>query len=109
MWTRDNTKNWISQLENRIKDINHYLNRTVEWCEDNYIYDNDRVFICSFITCIWVSYQRDELITYCELLEMLGLENMTVNEDKLYQLGDQFKDLDHEEVLSIVVKSFKGF
>lgn len=109
MWTRDNTKKWIAQLETRIQDINHYLNRTVEWCEDNYIYDNDRVFICSFITCIWVSHQRDEPITYCELLEMLGLENMMINEDKVYELGDQFKDLDHEEVLSIVARNFTGF
>jgi len=107
MWTREDTRYWIKQLEHRINDINYYLNQTVEWCENNYIYDHDRVFICSFITCIWVCHQRDELITYNELLEMLGLENMVIDEDKIYELDGQYIDFSHEEVLEAVIKKFK--
>lgn len=109
MWTREDTRDWIKCLKHRIDDINYFLNLTVEWCEDNYIYDHDRVFICSFITCIWVSYQRDEPITYNELLEMLGLDNMTIKEDKLYELDEDFVNLEHEQLLETVIRKFKGF
>ena len=109
MWTREDTKDWIAQLEHRIDDINYFLQRTVKWCEDNYIYDHDRMFMCSFLTCIWVSYQRSEPITYNELIEMLGLEEMTIEEDKLYELDEQFANFEHEEMLEFAVKKFKGF
>lgn len=109
MWTREDTRDWITQLEYRIDDINYYLTCTVKWCEDNYIYDNDLVFICSFITCIWVSHQRNEPITYTELLEMLGLGEMIIDRDKLYELDEYYTELGHEELLDAIINKFKGF
>ena len=109
MWTRNHTKNWIKQVESRVNDINYYLNKTVEWCENHYIFDNDQVFMCSFITCVWVSQQRNETITYVELLEMLGLEHMSIKEDKVFKLDERFDRIDHIQVLNLVTKNFKGF
>ncbi len=109
MWTREDTRYWITQLENRIEDIDYYLQRTVQWCEDNYVYDNDQVFIYSFITCVWVSYQRNEAISYSELLEILGIEKPDEFEDKIYELGDQFTDIDHEELLETLHKKIRNF
>lgn len=103
-WTRDNTKFWITQLEQRIKDIDYYLKKTLEWCEDHYIYDDRKVFILSFLTVIWVSNMRDEPISYVELLEILGLENMIVGEDRIYDIGPTIANLTFEQMLAVVIK-----
>ena len=104
VWTREDTKLWISQLEGRISDIDFYLNKTVDWCEDRDIIDDRYVFLFSFMTCIWVCNMRGESITYNELLEILGLENMCVMDDRIYDLGDQFSNLDYDDLLEAVLK-----
>lgn len=99
IWTREHTKNWIRTLETRIQDIDHYLKSTLNWCEDHYIYDNDTVFILSFLTVLWVSQMRNEPISYNELLEILGLENLKSSRDRICDLGDELSNLDHKELL----------
>ena len=42
-WTRLDTQHWIDQLEHRIEDIDYYLNRTLEWCEDRGVYNDQAV------------------------------------------------------------------
>lgn len=106
-WTRDDTKLWISQLEYRIKDIDHYLRKTIEWCEDNYVYDDRHVFMLSFLTVIWVSNMRSEPISYVELLEILGIPDMIMGEDKIYNLGPEALDIDHEQLLNMVLKGIR--
>jgi hypothetical protein len=105
-WSRDDTKEWINQLEHRIDDIDYYLDRTLAWC-DEYGIDNQRVvFMCSFLTCIWVSQVRGEPISFIELMEMLGVEEWETsnnNEDKVYELDECFSNLDHYELLEQAV------
>jgi hypothetical protein len=109
MWTREDTRYWIAQLENRIEDIEYYLKQTISWCESNYVYDDRKVFMCSFLTCIWVCHMRGEAISYKELLEILGLENMFIGEDSVYDLGPNLKDIEHEELLNLVVRRLSDF
>ena len=105
-WSRENTKEWIAQLEDRLEDIAHYLEKTEEWC-DAYGIDDDRVsFMCMFLTCIWVSQLRDEDITYVELMEMLGIDDIEVNEEKFYELDDRYAGLTHKELLIEAVSNF---
>lgn len=103
-WTREDTKFWISQLEHRLEDIDYYLKETTEWCERNYIYDDRKVFMLSFLTVIWVSHMRDEPISYIELLEILGIPELIEGEDKIYYLGPELTNLSHEELLNMVYK-----
>ncbi len=103
-WTREDTKYWITQLENRIEDIDYYLKETIRWCEDHYVYDDRKVFMCSFLTCVWVCHMRNEPISYKELLEILGLENMYTGEDSIYNLGPQLQDVEHEELLNLILR-----
>jgi hypothetical protein len=105
-WTREETKNWIVQLENRLEDINYYLNETVKWCENNEIYDNQIVFTCSIMTVVWVSHMRGEPLSKREALELVGVENIEKVQDDVYMLGELFQDCDHEELLSAVVSRF---
>lgn len=51
-WSRDDTREWINQLEHRVDDIDYYLDRTLAWCDEYGVYDEKVVFMCSFLTCI---------------------------------------------------------
>ena len=108
-WTRDNTKTWIAQLENRLEDIAYYLKETEIWCEDHCVYDDQKVFMCNLLTCVWVSHMRNETISYRELLEILGVEKLMDDEDKIYALGPNFCNLDHEEMLELIVNKFDDY
>lgn len=105
-WTRDDTKEWIIQLEHRLEDIDYYLTRTSEWCEDYGIDEPKVIFMCNFITCIWVSYMRDEPITFIELMEILGVEDWEAEEEKIYELDDQWGVLDHYDLLEHIVEKY---
>ena len=102
-WTRDDTKSWIEALEDRLADISFYLDRTTKWCEDNYIDNEKTIFMCCFLTCIWVSQMRGESITFLELMELLGVDDGEGFEEKIYELDPQYLDLDHEELLEKAV------
>lgn len=106
-WTRDDTKEWISQLEHRLEDIDYYLQRTTEWCDEYGIDDDRLVFLCSFLTCIWVSHMRGEFITQTELMELLGVQLQSESlDDKIYELDDKWGSMDHEELLERAVEIF---
>ena len=105
-WSRNDTKEWIIQLEHRVQDIDYYLNKTLEWCEDYGVDDNHVVFMCSFLTCVWVSNMRDEPITFTELMEMLGVREWDSNEEKIYELDDRWGNLDFHDFLEQVVEKF---
>ena len=109
-WFREHTQEWISQLENRLEDIDYYLNRTVAWCEERGITDDQTLMSCAFITCIWVSHMRSEPISYSELLEFVGLSHlMNDSDDKIYGLGSILGQLDHEEVLQLIAGNLRDF
>lgn len=101
-WTRIQTKTWISDLETRITDIHYYLNKTSQYCEDHYIYDDREVFVFSFLTVLWVSHMRGEPISQIELLEFLGIPEGVTDEEKIYDIGPELADADYEEFLKIV-------
>lgn len=102
-WSREDTQYWIAQLENRIEDIDYYLNRTVAWCEDNGIWSNEKVFMLSFVTVLWVCHMRDENVSRHEIYEMLGIEDFQDTEDKVIELGSKLSNLDWEEMLQKVL------
>ncbi len=104
-WTREDTQQWITQLENRIEDIDYYLQRTVEWCEQNGIWQNERVFGLTFVTVLWVCHMRDEDVTRQEIFEILGVEDFQNAEDRIMELGNVLGKLDWEEMLQKVANS----
>lgn len=103
-WTRENTRDFIHSVESRIEDIDYYLKRTVEWCEKNGVWENRKVLMCSLITCIWVSSMRDEPISFKEIVEILGLQELEDSGmDKVYEITKEFQNLDHEQVLLLLM------
>jgi hypothetical protein len=106
-WSREDTKAYVAQLEDRIEDIAHYVDRAAEWCEENYIDDDRVVFMCMFLTAIWVSQLRGEPISYVELMEMLGVKDIPEDEEKFYELDDMYADLTHKELLIRAVRTFE--
>lgn len=104
-WTRNQTKDWIQQIQSRITDIDHYLKKTIEFCELNEVYDNKTVLVLSMMTVIWVSHMRSEYVSYNEMAELLGIENVAIPNDQIYDLGIKFSKLDHEEMLEILLRT----
>jgi hypothetical protein len=105
-WSREDTKAWVAQLEDRIEDIAHYIDKTTVWCEEQYIDDDRVIFMCCFLTAIWVSQLRCEPITYIELMEMLGIKDIPNGEEKYYELDERYENLTHKELLTAAVQHF---
>lgn len=103
-WTREDTRDWIAQLELRVEDLNYYLNETVRWCEEHNVLDDRRVFACSMMAALWVTWQRNESISRWELMEVLGVRDWNSFPDEEVELGLRFHGLDLEEVLEQVAE-----
>lgn len=103
-WTREDTRDWIAQLELRVEDLNYYLNETVQWCETHNVLDDRRVFACSMMTALWVTWQRNEHISRWELMEVLGVRDWNSFPDEEVELGTRFQGLDLEEMLEQVAE-----
>lgn len=101
-WSREDTKHWVAQLENRIEDIEYYLGETIAWCEDNDIYRDDAVFACMLMTVLWVSTQRGEPLSKREAMELLGVEGWEQIEDEEFVLGPQYEDVELADLLDQV-------
>lgn len=104
-WSRDSTKEWIHQVENRLDDVDYYLKRTVEWCENNGIWDKEKVFSLGFVTVLWVCHMRSEEVSRREIYEILGIDEWEESEDCVVILGNQLSGLDYEEMLGLVATS----
>jgi hypothetical protein len=105
-WTRDQTREWIAHLENRLEDIDYYLNRTVEWCENHGVYNDQAVFACAVMTVIWVSHMRQEPLSKREVLELVGVLDYYNAEDQEYQLNPEFQNYELEELLEVVADNW---
>jgi hypothetical protein len=98
-WNRSDTKHWISQLENRLEDIEYYLGEAAEWCDTNDVYRDDAVFACMLMTVLWVSTQRGEPLSKREAMELLGVDGWEQMEDEEFVLGPQYEDTELTELL----------
>jgi hypothetical protein len=105
-WTRDQTREWIAHLENRLEDIDYYLQRTSEWCEDHGVYNDQAVFACAVMTVIWVSHMRQEPLSKREVLELVGVLDYYNAEDRAYLLGPEFHHYDLEELLEMIAEQW---
>jgi hypothetical protein len=101
-WKRDDTKHWISQLENRLEDIEYYLGETTAWCAENDIYSEDAVFACMLMTVLWVSAQRGEMLSKREALELLGVAGWDSIADEEFILDPKHMDSELYDLLEQV-------
>jgi hypothetical protein len=101
-WSRDDTQSWIAQMENRLEDLNYYLNRTIEWAEHHNVIDQETIFTLGFVTVLWVCYMRAEEVSRREVYELLGISGWETTEDHVMELGDQLSDMDYEDMLTLV-------
>lgn len=102
-WSREDTRDWIAQVELRVEDLNYYLTQTVQWCEENNILDDKTVFACGLMTALWVVWQRNETISRWEIMEVLGVKDWNEFPDEEVILGERFHGYDLEDILEQVV------
>lgn len=106
-WTRDNTIEWLHQIENRIEDIEYYLRRTIEWCEIHDVREDETAFACAMMTLVWVAYQRGEDLSKREALEILQMSGWEDVADEIFELGPMYRVMDLEELLASVAYSWR--
>lgn len=102
-WTRDDTRDWIAQLELRVEDIDYYLQETVQWLEARYEERDEVCFACAMMTLIWVAYQRSEPVTRWEVMEILGIKDFEAMPDEEIELGEKYRGMDLENVLASIL------
>lgn len=105
MWSRIDTKEWLIQIENRLEDFEYYLKQAEEWCELHGVINDAQLFMCYTMTIVWVNYMRGEKLSKRELFEILGFDQPEFSDD-LYELGEEFQNLDHESLLYKVCRNF---
>jgi hypothetical protein len=108
MWTRNDTKDWLFQIEHRLYDFDYYLKETLTWCEDHYIYDDKSVFGCCLMTLVWVSHMRGEKLSKNETFEILGITDYPFD-NSIYELNENLQDLDHEDLLNNIVRNLPNY
>lgn len=104
-WNRSSTKEWITQLENRLEDLDYYLNRTIVWAESNNIVEQEKIFSLGFVTVLWVCHMRSEDVSRREVYELLGVDDWQEAEDCVMELGNQLSDMDYEDMLNLVART----
>lgn len=104
MWSREDTKNWLFQVRNRLEDFDYYLKETESWCDNHGIVNDAQLFMCYTMTIVWVNHMRGEKLSKSELFEILGFE--VEFSDDLYELNSEFQNLDHTDLLYKVSKDF---
>ena len=102
-WSREDTRDWIAQLELRVEDIDYYLNETVSWLENHDVERDEVCFACAMMTLVWVAYQRSEPITRWELMEILGVKDYHYMPDEELELGVKYRSMDLDGVLADVL------
>jgi hypothetical protein len=106
-WTTEDTQLWIHEQYLKLEDMQYYLKTTVEWLEDKGITDNRLVFVCSFMTIIWVNHLRGMLTSKREIFEILEIPQWEDVSDQLYILPNAYvaMNLEHEELLELVIRN----
>jgi hypothetical protein len=105
-WTREDTQLWINQLENRIEDIEFYINFTKNWLDEREFDNPYMIATCLIVTALWVSSMRNEDITQREILEIIGIKDWYDAEDLVFGLNENYVGLDLEAILEIAVSNF---
>lgn len=107
-WSIADTKEWLMKIQSRVEELKFFMEKTKCWCDEQDIYDSKLIFICCFITCIWVSQTRGESISSLELLDILEVDYPGEPEEKLFFLDSDFAELDHKELLEKAVETFRA-
>jgi hypothetical protein len=105
-WTRDDTKEWVFQIENRIEDIEYYINFTNQWLEEREFDSPYIIATCLIITILWVAAMRNEDVSQREIYEIIGIKDWYEAEDIIFGLNEEYNTLDLEEILEIAIAKF---
>lgn len=106
IWSREDTKIWIDQLENRVDDIQHYIDHTSYWCQEREVVEEQPLAACLMITILWVCMMRGESVSRREVMELLGISQWDDCDDFEYMLDDRFGNMELNDVLEEVLEKF---
>lgn len=106
-WMRENTQEWIAQMENRVADMQYYLQEALLWLALNGYNRPEITVACLTMTCVWVAHMRNECITSHEIMELIGAETDEVNTpDDIFELSSDYKSWQIEEIWYHVIRQY---
>lgn len=107
-WSREHTQEWYLQLENRLEDIEYYIERTLLWCEDNGVFSQEKVLACCVMAITWVCQVRNEPITMQEIFEIMDIQHWSeIDANSTVELGINVTSMDLDQILEMVVDKFE--
>lgn len=107
IWSRAHTQEWYLQLENRLEDMEYYIERTLLWCEDHGIHTQEKTLACCVMTIVWVSQMRNETVTMQEIFEIMDIRHWSeVDANSVVELGIDVTSMDLDQILEMVVDKF---
>lgn len=106
-WSRNDTQEWIAQMETRVADMQYYLGEALLWLASQGYCRPEITIACLTMTCVWVSNMRNEQITAHEIMEMIGASTEDAKTpNSIFELAPQFKGWDIEEIWYHTVRQY---
>jgi len=106
-WIREDTKEWITQMENRVQDMQYYLEEAILWLSVHGYHHPDMTIACLTMTCVWVANMRNEPITAHEIMEMIGADTEEVEiKDDIFELAPNYHGWEIEEIWYHVIRQY---
>jgi len=79
-----------------------YLDQTIEWCKNNGVQENEKIFTLAFVTVLWVANKCLEPGSQKEIYTMLGIDCEKNGNDFIIELSGKLGGLDWEDMLELV-------
>lgn len=106
-WLRGDTQEWIAQMENRVADMQYYLEEALLWLASQGYCRPEITIACLTMTCVWVSNMRNEKITAHEIMEIIGASTEDAQTpNSIFELAPQFKEWNIEEIWYHVIRQY---
>lgn len=109
IWTREDTRLWIHEVQLKLEAIEHCLDETTAWCEVMGVEGDDKlVFVLSFLTLLWVGYQFGEPSSKQQIFEILKIPEWEKVDDQLFVLPAKYGDLSQVDMLHLAMTTQLG-
>ena len=106
-WLRNDTQEWIAQMENRVADMQYYLEEASLWLSVQGFCRPEIMIACFTMTCVWVAHLRGEQITSHEIMELIGASTEDISmKNYVFELAPNYQEWQIEEIWYHVVRQY---
>jgi hypothetical protein len=106
-WTREDTREYIQNLEEEIEIYLTYKLRVESYLESKgYFADNTVLYVkCYILAFAWISHHLDRELSIRMIYDLIGIEN-DVDPNQGLVLAENFLVLDFNELMDLVIQDY---